>query len=62
MSWFWKGTWEAIVTVVKQMWWLIPLALFEPLCVWIFRQLERQRDLKLGLTDIDRMDGVRFEE
>lgn len=50
------------MTVVKQMWWLIPLALFEPLCVWIFRQLERQRDLKLGLTDIDRMDGVRFEE
>jgi HJR/Mrr/RecB family endonuclease len=25
-------------------------------------QLQRERDLKLGLTDADRMDGVRFEE
>lgn len=63
MGWFWKGTWEAFVVLVKYvLWWLIPLALFRPFCEWIFDQLQRERDLKLGLTDADRMDGVRFEE
>ncbi len=62
MSWFWKGTWEAFVVMVKYMWWLFPLALLRPFCEWIFDQLQRERDLKLGLTDVDRMDGVRFEE
>lgn len=58
----WKPILEAFFLVFKYTWWIFPLALFQPFLEWIFAQLERERDLKLGLTAIDRMDGVRFEE
>jgi restriction system protein len=61
ISWFWKGTWEAIVVMFKYMWWLVPLVLIKPCIEWVFKLLEEERDQRAGLTDLDRMDGSRFE-
>ncbi|MGE5579000.1 MAG: restriction endonuclease [Bacillota bacterium] len=62
ISWLWEGTWEAVVTVFKYMWWLFPLALIRPFCEWVLQQLLQERDRRAGLADLDKMDGVRFEE
>lgn len=62
MNWFWEGTLEAIAVVFKYMWWLLPLALFQPMCEWALRSWQRSKDAKAGLPDIDRMSGERFEE
>ncbi|HHY76704.1 MAG TPA: restriction endonuclease [Firmicutes bacterium] len=63
MGWFWLGIWEAAVALVKYvLWWLLPLAMLKPCCELVLRHIEQERDLRLGLTDIDQMDGARFED
>jgi len=62
ISWLWDGIFQAIGPATQVFLWILPFALIPALIERGFRFLERSRDSKAGLNEIDKMSGKRFEQ